>query len=184
MAYSEIYYDNKKPASVLEVEGAKEIAIEFHSLSKTFNMTGWRVGFAVGEASLVGGLASVKGNLDSGVVSAIQEMAIAALKAPASLAAGIRKIYVKRRSLMVKALKQAGFECRAPEAAFYLWIKVPKGFSSAQFCTELLEKAGIVSTPGNGFGPSGEGYFRLTLTAPDKRLQLAAKRLAAYAKGK
>jgi LL-diaminopimelate aminotransferase len=184
MAYSEIYYDNKKPASVLEIPGAKEIAIEFHSLSKTFNMTGWRVGFAVGNATLVAGLASVKGNLDSGVVSAIQEMAIAALKAPASLTASIRKIYVRRRSLMMKALKAAGFEARAPEAAFYLWIKVPKGFTSAEFCTELLEKVGIVSTPGNGFGPSGEGYFRLTLTAPDARLKLAAKRLAAYSKGR
>jgi LL-diaminopimelate aminotransferase len=146
-------------------------------------MTGWRVGFAVGEASLVAGLASVKGNLDSGVVSAIQEMAIAALKAPASLSAGIRKIYEKRRKLMVTALRKAGFELHEPEAAFYLWIKVPKGFSSASFCAELLDKAGIVATPGNGFGPSGEGYFRLTLTAPDERLKLAAKRLAAFTKG-
>jgi LL-diaminopimelate aminotransferase len=184
MAYSEIYYDNKRPSSVLEVEGAKDIAIEFHSLSKTFNMTGWRVGFAVGHPQLVSGLSAVKGNLDSGVVSAIQEMAIAALKAPASLTAGIRKIYVKRRALMIKALKAAGFECRAPEAAFYLWIKVPAGYGSAAFCTELLEKAGIVATPGNGFGPSGEGYFRLTLTAPDARLKLAAKRLAAFSRGK
>jgi len=184
MAYSEIYYDNKKPASVLEVPGAKDVAIEFHSLSKTFNMTGWRVGFAVGHPQLVGGLAAVKGNLDSGVVSAIQEMAIAALKAPASLSAKIRKTYVKRRALMVKALKAAGFDVRMPEAAFYLWIRVPKGFTSAQFCTELLEKCAIVATPGNGFGPSGEGYFRLTLTAPDARLKLAAKRLAAYAKGR
>jgi LL-diaminopimelate aminotransferase len=183
MAYSEIYYDNKRPASVLEVEGAKDVAIEFHSLSKTFNMTGWRVGFAVGNPDLVGGLAAVKGNLDSGVVSAIQEMAIAALRAPASLSAGIRKTYVKRRALMVKALKAAGFVVRAPDAAFYLWVKVPQGRgSSAEFCSDLLEKAGIVSTPGNGFGPSGEGYFRLTLTAPDTRLKLAAKRLAAYAK--
>lgn len=184
MAYSEIYYDNKRPASVLEVPGAKDVAIEFHSLSKTFNMTGWRVGFAVGHQQLVSGLAAVKGNVDSGVVSAIQEMAIAALKAPASLTAGIRKIYVGRRKLMVKALKDAGFSVRPPEAAFYLWIKVPQGFTSAGFCTELLEKVGIVSTPGNGFGPSGEGYFRLTLTAPDARLKLAARRLAAYAKGK
>jgi LL-diaminopimelate aminotransferase len=184
MAYSEIYYDKKRPASVLEVPGAKEHSIEFHSLSKTFNMTGWRVGFAVGNAELVGGLAAAKGNLDSGVVSAIQEMAIAALKAPASLTASIRQVYAKRREIMVKGLRAAGFELRKPEAAFYLWVKVPQGFSSAEFCTELLDKAGIVSTPGNGFGPSGEGYFRLTLTAPDARLKLAVKRLAAYAKGK
>ena len=168
----------------MEVPGAKEVAIEFHSLSKTFNMTGWRVGFAVGDASLVSGLASVKGNLDSGVVSAIQEMAIAALRAPASLTASIRRIYEKRRKLMVKALRAAGFDVFEPQAAFYLWIKVPKGFTSAEFCTELLEKAGIVATPGNGFGPSGEGYFRLTLTAPDARLKLAIKRLSAYTKGR
>jgi LL-diaminopimelate aminotransferase len=184
MAYSEIYYGGRKPASVLEVPGANEVAIEFHSLSKTFNMTGWRVGFAVGEASLVSGLAAVKGNLDSGVVSAIQEMAIAALKAPGSLTASIRKVYEKRRTLMVKALRDAGFQLHEPEAAFYLWIHVPKGYSSAEFCAELLEKAGIVATPGNGFGPSGEGYFRLTLTAPDARLKLAAKRLAAFTKGR
>lgn len=182
MAYSEIYYGNKRPHSVLEVEGAKDMAIEFHSLSKTFNMTGWRVGFAVGHPQLISGLAAVKGNVDSGVVSAIQEMAVAALKAPATLTAKIRKVYEKRRTLMVKALKDAGFELRAPEAAFYLWIKVPGGKKSADFCGELLEKAGIVATPGNGFGPSGEGYFRLTLTAPDARLKLAAKRLAEFTK--
>ncbi|MES2202151.1 MAG: LL-diaminopimelate aminotransferase [candidate division FCPU426 bacterium] len=184
MAYSEIYYNGKKPASVLQVPGAKDCAIEFHSLSKTFNMTGWRVGFAVGDASLIAGLAAVKGNLDSGVVSAIQEMAIAALKAPASLTASIRKVYEKRRAYLVKALTSLGYKVADPQAAFYLWIKVPTGFSSAAFCTELLDKAGIVATPGNGFGPSGEGYFRLTLTAPDARLKLAVKRLSAYAKGR
>ncbi len=182
MAYSEIYDGNQKPPSILQVPNAKEIAIEFHSLSKTFNMTGWRCGFAVGNASLVGGLSAAKGNLDSGVVSAIQEMSVAALKAPASLSKGIRQIYTRRRKIMIPALKKAGFEVHPATAAFYLWVKVPQGRSSAEFCAELLEKAGIVATPGNGFGPSGEGYFRLTLTAPDARLKEAARRLAAFSK--
>ncbi len=178
MAYSEIYYDGQKPPSILQVPGAKEVAIEFHSLSKTFNMTGWRVGFAVGHPDLVAGLATAKGNLDSGVVSAIQEMAVAALNAPASLAVNIRKVYAKRRQIIVQGLRKAGYHVLTPKAAFYIWVRVPQGYSSAQYCALLLEKAGIVATPGNGFGASGEGYFRLTVTAPEPRLRLAVKRLA------
>jgi LL-diaminopimelate aminotransferase len=179
MAYSEVYEGGAKPPSVLEVEGAREIAIEFHSLSKTFNMTGWRVGFAVGNARLVAGLASAKGNLDSGVVSAIQEMGIAALNAPASLAKSVRSVYAGRRRILVGGLKKAGFEVFPSRAAFYVWIKVPQGRTSAAFCSLLLDQAGIVATPGNGFGAAGEGWFRLTLTAPEDRLKLAVKRLAA-----
>jgi LL-diaminopimelate aminotransferase len=179
MAYSEIYEDGHKPPSVLQVPGAKDLAIEFHSLSKTFNMTGWRVGFACGNPHLVAGLAAVKGNLDSGVVSAIQEMGAAALLAPAGLARSVRSVYKARRTLMVNGLRKAGFTVLPSKAAFYLWVKVPQGYSSADFCALLLEKAGIVATPGNGFGPAGEGYFRLTLTAPEARLKLAVKRLAA-----
>lgn len=179
MAYSEVYEGGAKPPSVLEVDGAREIAIEFHSLSKTFNMTGWRVGFAVGNAQLVAGLASAKGNLDSGVVSAIQEMGIAALSAPAGLAKSVRSVYASRRKILVGGLKKAGFEVFPSRAAFYVWIKVPQGRTSAGFCSLLLDKAGIVATPGNGFGAAGEGYFRLTLTAPEDRLKLAVKRLAA-----
>jgi len=178
MAYSEVYEAGQKPPSVLEVPGAKDVAIEFHSLSKTFNMTGWRVGFAVGHPQLVAGLASAKGNLDSGVVSAIQAMGEAALKAPESLAKGVRSVYKKRRAILVGGLKKAGFSVFPSQAAFYLWVKVPQGHSSAGFCSLLLDKAGIVATPGNGFGASGEGYFRLTLTAPDARLKLAVKRLS------
>jgi LL-diaminopimelate aminotransferase len=178
MAYSEVYYDGERPPSVLEVPGAKDVAIEFHSLSKTFNMTGWRVGFAVGKAELVAGLAAVKGNLDSGVVSAIQAMAIAALEAPASLTAGIRNVYQKRRDLFVPGLQKLGFEVRSPQASFYVWIRLPKGKTSAGYASELLEKAGIVTTPGNGFGAAGEGYIRMTMTAPSARLKLALERLA------
>lgn len=184
MAYSEIYYDGKPPHSVLEVPGAKEVAIEFHSLSKTFNMTGWRVGFAVGRRELVAGLAAVKGNLDSGVVSAIQEMGIAALKAPASMTESIRGVYQRRRDLFVPGLRALGFEVELPGAAFYVWAGVPRGRQSAEFCAKLLEDAGIVATPGNGFGASGEGYFRMTLTAPEARLKLALGRLKVWGPAK
>jgi LL-diaminopimelate aminotransferase len=179
MAYSEVYEAGQKPPSILQVEGAKDVCIEFHSLSKTFNMTGWRVGFAVGNKQLVGGLASAKGNLDSGVVSAIQVMGQAALEAPDKLAKEVRSVYKERRKILVGGLKKLGYEVFPSQAAFYVWVKVPKGYSSADYCALLLEKAGIVATPGNGFGASGEGYFRLTLTAPDKRLKLAVKRLTA-----
>ena len=177
-AYNEMYFDAPAP-SLLQVPGAKDVAIEFHSLSKTFNMTGWRVGFAVGHPQLVAGLASAKGNLDSGVVSAIQAMGTAALKAPASLAKSVRSVYKQRRAILVGGLKKAGFSVFPSQAAFYVWVKVPKGHTSASFCSLLLDKAGIVATPGNGFGAAGEGYFRLTLTAPEARLKLAVKRLTA-----
>ena len=181
MAYSEVYEAGQKPPSILQVPGAKDLAIEFHSLSKTFNMTGWRVGFACGNPQLLAGLASAKGNLDSGVVSAIQEMAVAALSAPESLAKRVRSVYKARRAVVVGGLRKAGFQVFPSKAAFYIWVKVPQGHTSASFCALLLEKAGIVATPGNGFGAAGEGYFRLTLTAPDARLKLAVKRLTALA---
>jgi LL-diaminopimelate aminotransferase len=155
------------------------VAIEFHSLSKTFNMTGWRVGFAVGRRELVQALGSLKGNLDSGLVSAIQEMGITALKAPASLTAGIRKVYQQRRDAFIPGLRRAGIRVQAPQAAFYVWASAPKGESSASFCGRLLDQAGIVATPGNGFGPSGEGYFRMTLCAPKARLAQAVERIKA-----
>ena len=177
MAYSEIYYDNQRPHSVLEVPGAKDVAIEFHSLSKTFNMTGWRVGFAVGRPELISALGAVKGNLDSGVVSAIQAMAIAALDAPPELTRGIRETYRARRDLFVPGLQRLGFDVRLPKASFYVWAKVPAGKTSSGFCRELLQSAGIVATPGNGFGDAGEGYFRMTITAPEARLRLALRRL-------
>lgn len=179
MAYSEVYEAGHRPPSILQVPGAKDVAIEFHSLSKTFNMTGWRVGFACGNPQLVAGLAAAKGNLDSGVVSAIQAMGMKALDAPESLAKSVRSIYKARRALVVGALKKAGFSVFPSKAAFYIWVRVPKGHTSASYCALLLDKAGIVATPGNGFGAAGEGYFRLTLTAPDARLKLAVKRIAA-----
>jgi len=177
-AYTELYYDGKKPVSFLELPGAKEVGVEFHSLSKTFNMTGWRVGFAVGNKSVLRALADVKGNLDSGVFNPLQFAGIAALNAPDSVTDDIRMIYQERRDLLAAGLKKLGWQFQVPEAAFYLWIKVPNGMSSADWCGKVLEEAGIVVTPGNGFGQEGEGYFRMTLTVDKNRLNEALQRLA------
>jgi LL-diaminopimelate aminotransferase len=177
-AYTELYYDGKKPVSFLEIPGAKEIGVEFHSLSKTFNMTGWRIGFAVGNKSVLKALSDVKGNLDSGVFNPIQYAGIAALEGPDAVTEGIRKIYQERRDLMAIGLKRLGWKFQIPEAAFYFWIKVPNGMSSADWCGKVLEEAGIVVTPGNGFGKEGEGYFRATITADKTRLEEALQRLS------
>ncbi|MCS7196497.1 MAG: LL-diaminopimelate aminotransferase [Aquificaceae bacterium] len=177
LAYSEIYFGEEKPMSILQVEGAKEVAIEFHSLSKTYNMTGWRLGMAVGNRDLVAGLGKVKTNVDSGQFQAIQEAGITALNLPEVEVDKIRNTYRERREAMVRALEKSGLEVFSSEATFYLWVKVPKGYTSAEFVSRLLEECGIVCTPGNGFGESGEGYFRISLTVPTKRLLEAAKRM-------
>lgn len=176
-AYSEIYYDGQKPASFLEVDGAKDVGVEFHSLSKTFNMTGWRIGFAVGNKQVLAGLGKVKSNLDSGVFQAVQEAGIVGLQDGDDLAAGIRAVYQERRDALLPGLARLGLEVEPLHAAFYVWITVPKGFTSAAFTAHLLEKAGIVSTPGNGFGEAGEGYIRLTLCATKARLLEAVSRM-------
>jgi len=176
-AYSEIFYDGRRPASFLEVEGAKEVGIEFHSLSKTYNMTGWRIGFAVGNRQVLNGLLKIKSNLDSGCFQAIQEAGIAALNLDDSVTDGLRKIYQERRDVLVPGLKQLGLEVDAPPAAFYVWVKVPKGYKSASFTAHLLDKAGIVTTPGNGFGAPGEGYVRMTVCTTKERLAEAIERI-------
>lgn len=176
-AYSEIYYDGRRPPSFLEVEGAKDVGIEFHSLSKTFNMTGWRIGFAVGNAQVLNGLLKIKSNLDSGCFQAIQEAGIAALRLDDSVTDGLRKIYQERRDVLVPGLKQLGLDVEPPSATFYVWVPVPKGYKSASFTAHLLEKAGIVTTPGNGFGKPGEGYVRMTLCTPKERLAEAVERM-------
>lgn len=176
-AYSEIYYDGQRPASFLEAEGATDVGIEFHSLSKTFNMTGWRHGFAVGNTQVIAGLGKVKSNLDSGVFQAIQEAGITALELDDSVTDGLRKIYQERRDVLVPGLQKLGLEVQPPPAAFYVWIVIPKGYTSASFTAHLLEKAGIVTTPGNGFGDPGEGYIRMTLTTSKERLAEAVERI-------
>lgn len=176
-AYSEIFYDGKRPASFLEIDGAKEVGVEFHSLSKTYNMTGWRLGFAVGNGEVLAGLGKVKSNLDSGVFQAIQEAGITALNLDDSVTDGLRKTYQERRDVLVPGLKRLGLDVDPPPAAFYVWVTVPKGYTSASFTAHLLEKAGIVTTPGNGFGEAGEGYIRMTVTTSKERLAETVERI-------
>jgi LL-diaminopimelate aminotransferase len=176
-AYSEIAFDGYQPLSFMEVDGAKEVGIEFHSLSKTFNMTGWRIGFAVGHAEIVSTLGRVKTNIDSGVFQAIQEAGTEALSHFDTPFPEIISIYERRRDVLVKGLREIGLDVDLPKATFYVWFQVPRGYSSAQFASLLIEKAGIVATPGNGFGEAGEGYIRMALTVDEKRIKEAIERL-------
>ncbi|MEK6679479.1 MAG: LL-diaminopimelate aminotransferase [Nitrospirota bacterium] len=176
-AYSEIYFDDYKPISFLEVDGAKEVGIEFHSLSKTYNMTGWRIGFAVGNKEIISALGKVKSNLDSGVFEVVQEAGIEAMTCDQSIVEDIRKVYQERRDVLVAGLKSLGIEFEIPKATFYVWLRTPKGFTSADYTAHLLNKAGIVTTPGNGFGDDGEGYVRIALTVKKERMLEAIERM-------
>ncbi|MHC1701424.1 MAG: LL-diaminopimelate aminotransferase [Humidesulfovibrio sp.] len=178
-AYTEMYFNEaNKPLSILEIPGGRDVAIEFHSLSKTYNMTGWRIGMAVGNASLVKGLGKVKENVDSGIFQAVQEAGIVALNQGDAYTAELRGIYRERRDVVIDALKKAGISCRVPEATFYVWSKVPGGVSSQDFVTRVLKQTGVVTTPGNGFGAPGEGYFRISLTVNTDRLKEAVLRIS------
>ena len=176
-AYSEIFFNGKRPPSFLETEGAKEVGVELHSLSKTYNMTGWRLGFACGNPEIVGGLAKIKSNIDSGAFQAIQEAGITALQTDDHVLTGIRQTYQARRDALAEGLRQMGIEFDLPDATFYIWARVPSGHTSASFVELLLKKAGIMATPGNGFGAPGEGYIRFALTAPADRMKEAADRM-------
>ncbi|MDD5084612.1 MAG: LL-diaminopimelate aminotransferase [Candidatus Omnitrophica bacterium] len=178
-AYTEIYFDNMPPPSFLEAKGAKEVGIEFHSLSKTFNMTGWRIGFAVGNRKMIRCLAQLKGHFDSGVFQAIQLAAVEALKKGGPSAAENRHVFEERRDVLVNGLRKIGWDVPMPKATFYVWLPVPPGYTSAELCMKLLEGAGVVATPGVGFGPNGEGYIRMTITVPVARLEEAVKRVKA-----
>ncbi|HEV3122176.1 MAG TPA: LL-diaminopimelate aminotransferase [Isosphaeraceae bacterium] len=179
-AYSEMYFDAPAP-SILQVPGAKEVAIEFHSLSKTFNMTGWRVGFAIGGAPLIAALAQVKANTDSGIFTAIQLAAKTALDQYDVLAPSIRALYRERRNAFVQGLKGIGWEVRAPDATFYVWIPCPAKLSSSDLCGRLLDEANVVTTPGIGFGRTAEGYIRAALTVETPRLLEAVQRIGKLA---
>ncbi len=176
-AYSEIFYDGNRPMSFLESDGAMDVGIEFHSLSKTFNMTGWRLGFAVGRRDVIAGLSQIKSNLDSGQFQAIQEAGIAALASGDHVTDGLRAMYQERRDTLVAGLQKLGLQFDVPQATFYVWIAVPAGYTSASFTAHLLDKAGIVTTPGNGFGAPGEGYIRMALTTTKDRLAEAVERM-------
>ena len=177
LAYSEIAFDGYRPPSILQIEGAKQIAVEFHSLSKTFNMTGWRIGFVVGNRQVIRTLREIKTNIDSGVFQAVQEAGIKALNMDGEVIEGIKKVYQKRRDLLVMGLKNLGWEIKPPKATFYLWTKVPDSFSSMNFAGRLLRECGIVVTPGIGFGPAGKGYIRMALTVEEKKIIQAIERI-------
>lgn len=174
-AYAEIFYEGKRPISFLSLPGAKEVGIEFHSLSKTYNMTGWRVGWACGNPSLVRGLASLKENIDSGTFEALQLAGLEALSGPQTDVADLRAIYQRRRDVLVEGLKKRFPEIIAPEATFYVWLKVSG--DGADFAQTLLEKAQIVVTPGIGFGPSGKEYVRFALTINEEKITEALARM-------
>jgi len=176
-AYSEITYDGFEAPSLLQFPGAREIGIEFHSLSKSFNMTGWRIGFACGNARVIEALGTVKTNIDSGIFNPIQLAGMTALEEEAETANRMRAIYQSRRDYLVRELSGLGWEVTPPGGSIYVWMPVPQGFDSVGFSTHVLDKAGIFFTPGNAYGPSGEGYVRISLSVPDERIEEAISRL-------
>jgi LL-diaminopimelate aminotransferase len=178
--YSEVAFDGYRPVSFLQAPGAREVGVEFHSLSKTYNMTGWRIGMAVGNARMIDALMRVKSNLDSGVPQAIQRMAIAALEGPQDCIDEHNAVYQRRRDRLVEALRALGLTVQPPKASLYVWARVPQGYTSMEFATRLLDEAGVVVTPGVGYGAAGEGYVRLSLTIPDDRLEEGLRRLAGW----
>jgi LL-diaminopimelate aminotransferase len=178
--YSEVAFDGYRPVSFLQAASAREVGVEFHSLSKTYNMTGWRIGMAVGNAAMIDALMRVKSNLDSGVPLAIQRMAIAALEGPQGCVEEHNAVYQRRRDRLVEALRALGLVMQPPKASLYVWARVPPGYTSMEFAARLLDDVGVVVTPGVGYGAAGEGYVRLSLTIPDDRLEEALRRLRGW----
>ncbi|HNW39509.1 MAG TPA: LL-diaminopimelate aminotransferase [Candidatus Omnitrophota bacterium] len=177
LAYSEMAYDGYKPRSLLEFPGAREVVIEFHSLSKTYNMTGWRAGWACGNPQLVWALAKVKSNIDSGIFSAIQLAAVAALRSSQDYLKSMCALYQQRRDVLVDGLNNLGWQAVKPKATFYVWIKLPPKADAISFAAHLLKEADIVATPGVGFGQYGQGYIRMALTVPVERIKEALERI-------
>ncbi|KKQ11661.1 MAG: LL-diaminopimelate aminotransferase [candidate division TM6 bacterium GW2011_GWF2_36_6] len=178
LAYSEVYYDGYLPKSILQFKNAKKIAIEFHSLSKTFNMTGWRIGMAVGNAEAIAALGKIKTNIDSGIFKAIQYAGITAFSGYKDFIKTQNQIYQKRRDLLVDGLNEIGWKIKKPKATFYIWARIPEPFkTSKEFTLDLLEKTGVLVVPGTGYGDNGEGYFRMSITTKEDRLLEAVKRL-------
>jgi len=183
-SYSEIAYDGYRPPSLLEIDGAKEVGVEFHSLSKTYCITGWRIGFVVGNAEVVAALGKLKTNLDSGVFRAIQQAGTVALTGPQDGVLERVEVFRRRRDLVVHRLRELGWQVPLPKATFYIWLPTPDGSSSKEFTETVLERTGVVVTPGSGYGERGEGYVRLSITVPDARLEEAVNRITeAFGKG-
>ncbi len=185
-AYSEVYFEEEdRPISIMKIPGAKDRAIEIHSFSKTFNMTGWRIGFVVGSKALIDAVLTLKSNFDSGVFMAIQRVAAKALSHPEAqkFCRERTELFKKRRDKIAAALTDSGFRFQLPRASYYFWVHIPDNYrSSVDFCADLLEKKGLVVTPGVGYGPSGEAFFRVSMTAQDHRIEEAMKRLKEFAK--
>jgi len=179
-AYSEVGYQGYRAPSSMQVEGAKDVGIEFHSLSKTYNMTGWRIGMAVGNAAMIKALFQIKANLDSGIPQAVQEMAMEALTGPQDCVDDNVAIYQRRRDRVVTALSAMGLQVAVPQASLYVWAPVPEGYTSAEFAARLLEDTDIVVTPGSSYGKYGEGYIRLSLTTPDEQVEKGCRRLESW----
>ena len=178
--YTEVAYDGYRPVSFLQAEGARDVGLEFHSLSKTYNMTGWRLGMAVGNADMISSLMVLKSNLDSGVPQAIQLMGIEAMRGPLDSVEERNAVYQGRRDRIVSVLQEIGLHVDLPKASLYIWAQVPKGYTSAQFAEKLLEERDIVVTAGTGYGTYGEGYVRLSITISDADLEKALDRLASW----
>lgn len=178
-AYSELAYDGYQSPSFLQAPGAAKVGVEFHSLSKTYNMTGWRIGCMAGNRDAVEVMGRFKSNVDSGIFQAIQYAGIAALEGPQAVVGAMRRIYQERRDAAVAVMKQLKWEFTPPRGSFYMWVKVPDGYTSAEYCEMILEKARVVLTPGNGYGHYGEGYFRIALTVDTSRIIEAFKRIKA-----
>lgn len=181
LAYSEMTYDGYKAPSILQVKGAKEIAVELHSLSKTYNMTGWRIGFAAGNAEAVAAIAKIKSNVDTDIFKPIQLAAIAAFEGPTEHIDFCNKLYVERRDLAAERLTKLGWPVKPIKATFYMWLPTPKGMSSADFATLMLDKAGIVVPPGTAYGPNGEGFVRMSLCLDKARMAEAFDRMEKHA---
>jgi LL-diaminopimelate aminotransferase len=177
-AYSEIAYDGYRPPSIFEVEGAREVAVEFHSLSKSYNMTGWRVGWAAGEEKVIAALAKVKTFADTGVPFTVQHAATAALRTRGEWLPGNVAVFQARRDAAVEALRAGGFDVASPKATMYLWVPLPAGESSEGFARRLLVQEGVAVMPGSSLGAGGEGFFRIALTLPEARLREGAERIA------
>jgi LL-diaminopimelate aminotransferase len=175
--YSEIAFDGYRPLTLFEIPHAKEIGLEFHSLSKTFNMTGWRIGWVCGRADLVGLIGQLKTNIDSGIFQAVQWAAIEALNGGEQETRAACDVYLRRHQLVAETLNDLGWNIKPPRATFYVWARVPEGYDSIGFASHVLDEVGVNVTPGVGFGAHGEGYFRLSVTASDARLEEAMARM-------
>ena len=182
--YTEVAYDGYKPVSFMQAAGAREVGVEFHSLSKSYNMTGWRIGMAVGNACMIDALKRIKSNLDSGIPQAIQYAAIEAFNGPQEAIAQHNNTYQRRRDLVVDVLNDIGCTAQPPKASLYVWAKVPMGYTSMEFAANLLDQVGVLVIPGTGYGPSGEGYVRLSLTLSDASLVKALSKLSAWQDGR